>query len=158
MQTQTSKESALARIRSLSHLLDNAIQIPGTSYRIGIDPIIGLLPGGGDMVSAGLSIYIVWEAARMGLPRATVSRMVSNLVLDALLGTLPFLGDFFDATWKANTKNIALLEAHLAVPQTQKKADKGFVLLLLFGFLLVAIAITTITAIFLGFIWHLIVR
>jgi hypothetical protein len=158
MQMQSSKESTLARIRSISHILDNAIAIPGTNYRVGIDPLIGLLPGGGDMLSAGLSVYIVWEAARLGLPRSTVSRMVSNLVLDALLGTLPFLGDLFDATWKANTKNIALLEAHLATPQTQKKADKGFVLLLLFGFLLLAIALTTITALILGFIWQLIFR
>ncbi|MCY7320787.1 MAG: DUF4112 domain-containing protein, partial [Phormidesmis sp. CAN_BIN36] len=73
-----SKAASLQRLRSLAHLLDNAISIPGTSYRVGIDPLIGLLPGGGDLVMAAFSVYIVWESARLGLPRSTVTRMVSN--------------------------------------------------------------------------------
>lgn len=158
MLTQTSKESALARVRSISHMLDNAIPIPGTSYRFGLDPILGLLPGGGDMLTAALSVYILWEAARLGVPKATLTRMFSNLIFDALAGTIPLVGDFFDATWKANRKNVALLEAHLGAPQHQKKANTAFVLLLIFGFLLVAIALTTLTAFLIGSIWGLITR
>lgn len=147
------KSASLQRLRSLAHLLDNAIGIPGTPYRIGIDPIIGLVPGGGDLVSAALSVYIVWEAARIGLPRATVTQMVSNLVLDTLFGSVPMAGDFFDVTWKANTKNIALLEAHLASPRLQKKANQGFVLLLLFGFILLVIGVAALGVFLFAWLW-----
>ncbi|KAM3112393.1 DUF4112 domain-containing protein [Phormidesmis sp. 146-33] len=158
MQTDTSdKAASLKRLRSLAHLLDNAIGIPGTPYRIGIDPLIGLLPGGGDLVMAGFSVYIVWEAARMGLPRSVVTQMVSNLVLDAVGGTVPMLGDLLDVTWKANSKNVALLESHLdahsEIPRRQKRADRGFVLLLLAGFILLAIGISALAVIVIAWLW-----
>lgn len=158
MLTQTSKESTLARVRSISHILDNAIPIPGTPYRFGIDPILGLIPGGGDMVTAVLSVYILWEAARLGVPKATLTRMFSNLIFDAVAGTIPVAGDFFDATWKANRKNVALLEAHLGSPQPHKKANTAFVVLLIVGFLLVVIAIGALTAFLISSIWGLITR
>jgi len=157
MKTDT-RSAALHRLRSLAHLLDNAIPIPGTSYRIGIDPIVGLLPGGGDLVMAAFSVYIVWESARLGLPRSTVIQMVSNLVLDTVIGTVPVAGDLLDVTWKANIKNIRLLEAHIDSPQHQKKADKGFVLLLLFGFLALVIGIATLSVFVIGLVWNAIVR
>jgi hypothetical protein len=123
--------SRLQRIRALSHLLDDAISIPGTPIRFGIDAIIGLLPIGGDMVGVILSAYIVLEASRFGLSRSTLIRMVINLLLDGTIGCLPILGDMFDVTWKANLRNVALLDAHLAQPQTQRHADRRFVSLLL---------------------------
>ncbi|HEY9655881.1 MAG TPA: DUF4112 domain-containing protein, partial [Crinalium sp.] len=73
---------ALRRVRTVSRLLDNAIPIPGTRFRLGLDPVLGLLPGAGDFVGAALSVYIVIEAARFGLPRKTLVQMVTNLVLD----------------------------------------------------------------------------
>ncbi|MBW4542101.1 MAG: DUF4112 domain-containing protein, partial [Myxacorys chilensis ATA2-1-KO14] len=154
MQADTKKMTSLSKLRSISHVLDNAIGIPGTRYRIGIDPILGLLPGGGDMITAVLSVYIVWEAARMGLPPATVRQMVSNLVLDAVLGSLPVAGDFFDATWKANSKNIALLEAHLDAPTSHKRANPAFVVLLLLGFLVIAIGLAALTGLVIALIWN----
>ncbi|MGV0027827.1 DUF4112 domain-containing protein [Phormidesmis priestleyi] len=153
MQTGTHDKAALQRLRSLAHLLDNAIGIPGTRYRIGIDPLIGLLPGGGDLVMAGFSVYIVWEAARMGLPRSTVTQMVSNLVLDTVAGTVPMLGDLMDVTWKANSKNVALLEAHLETSPRHKKADRGFVLLLLFGFILLVIGVSALAIMVISWLW-----
>ncbi len=158
MQTDThDKAASLKRLRSLAHLLDNAIGIPGTPYRIGIDPLIGLLPGGGDLVMAGFSVYIVWEAARMGLPRSTVTRMVSNLVLDTVGGSVPMLGDLMDVAWKANSKNVALLEAHLEshseIPRRQKRADRGFVLLLLVGFVFLVIGISALALIVIAWLW-----
>ncbi len=149
---------ALHRLRSLAHILDNAIPIPGTPYRVGIDPIVGLLPGGGDLVMAAFSVYIVWESARLGLPRSTVTRMVSNLVFDTVIGSVPVAGDLFDVTWKANSKNVRLLEAHIDSPQHQKKADKGFVLLLLFGFLALVIGIAALSVFVIGLVWHAIAR
>jgi hypothetical protein len=97
----------------VARLLDNAVQIPGTSWKIGLDPIIGLIPGVGDMVGAVLSGYIVLEAVRAEVPTFTLARMLVNVGIDTLLGAVPALGDVFDAAWKSNTMNVALLERHL---------------------------------------------
>ena len=140
----SSSAKTLEHLRSLSHVLDNAIPIPGTSYRIGIDPILGLIPAAGDYVGTALSGYIVLQAARVGVPRATLSRMVFNIILETLVGTVPVLGDLFDAGWKANAKNLALLEVHAASPQERRRADWWFMGLLLGGLLLVVIGITVV--------------
>jgi uncharacterized protein DUF4112 len=102
------------RVRVLGKLLDNSIPIPGTSWKIGLDPIIGLIPGVGDLAGALLSGYIVLEAVRAEVPTFTLVRMIVNVGIDTLLGAIPALGDVFDAAWKANTMNVALLERHLA--------------------------------------------
>ena len=137
-----SKAIVLRRLRQFSDLLDNAVAIPGTNYRVGIDPLLGLLPGGGDTLGAILSAYIVLQAAQLGAPRPTLVRMVWNILLDSLVGTIPLLGDFFDVAWKANSKNMALLEAHMRSPYNRQKADTWFIYLLLGGVILVAIAIS----------------
>lgn len=155
---QPHRESAIARLRSLTHLLDNALPIPGTKYRIGIDPLIGLLPGGGDVAMSLVSVYIVLEAARLGMPRASLARMMWNLILDALLGVIPMAGDFVDVAWKANTKNLALIEAHLAQPRQQEKADYLFIGLLIIVFLSIVIAISGLTVFLIGAIWNAIAR
>jgi hypothetical protein len=139
-----SKVLVLKRIRTLSHLLDNAIPIPGTTYRIGIDPLLGLLPGAGDILGAGLSAYIVLEAARFGLPRATLARMAFNIASETALGSLPVLGDFFDATWKANTRNIALLETHLDRPRPNQATNWWFLILLLTGLMVFVIGLVVL--------------
>ncbi|MEL7075442.1 MAG: DUF4112 domain-containing protein [Cyanobacteria bacterium J06648_1] len=103
----------LSRLRQLSKLLDNAISIPGTKISFGLDPLIGLLPGGGDTLTGGIAAYIVVEAARMGIPRDILWKMVGNILIDSFAGTVPVVGDLFDLGWKANVKNIELLEQHL---------------------------------------------
>jgi hypothetical protein len=100
-------------VRTLARLLDNAISIPGTKWKIGLDPIIGLIPGVGDMVGAVLSGYIVLEAVRAEVPTFTLARMLVNVGIDTLVGSVPALGDVFDAAWKSNAMNVALLERHL---------------------------------------------
>ncbi len=140
------KESQIAtvhRLRKLSHFLDNAIPIPGTPYRIGLDPILGLFPAGGDIAAALLSGYIIYSAAQIGLPRETLVRMVTNILIDVFAGMVPLLGDLIDVTWKANVKNVELLESHLNVPQESKKADGWFVFLLLAGLFLVVLLVAT---------------
>ena len=94
----------LKRMRQLSQLLDGAIVIPGTKRRIGIDPVLGLIPGGGDTISAALSAYIIIEAAQMGLPRAALMRMVTNIAIDTVVGAVPVFGDIFDVFSKANLR------------------------------------------------------
>ena len=139
------QETRLNRLRTLSKLLDNAITIPGTSYKVGIDPLLGLIPAAGDYLSAALSAYIVVEAARFGLPNATISRMVFNIVLDALGGTVPMVGDVFDFAWKANSANLALLEDHLDTYPTQTKTNWLVLIILLVILLLIIIGIATVT-------------
>lgn len=151
---QTHRESTLARLRSLTHLLENAITVPGTGIRFGLDPIIGLLPISGDLIVAVMSLYIVIEAARLGLPKATLTRMVWNVLVDAVIGIIPIAGDLFDFAWKANTKNVALLEAHLVSSTRQAKADMLFIWMLILGFLAIVIGITVL----LVFLFEAIVR
>ncbi|MDY7002461.1 MAG: DUF4112 domain-containing protein [Cyanobacteriota bacterium] len=132
------------QLRKLSDLLDNAIRVPGTSYGVGIDPLLGLIPGGGDFLGGLISVYIVFSAAMMGLPRETLMRMSSNIVFDSLVGIVPVFGDLFDVAWKANSKNMDILEAHLESPKVSKSADRGFVFLLLGGLILFVIAIAAL--------------
>jgi hypothetical protein len=108
-------------VRVLSKLLDNSIPIPGTGYTIGLDPIIGLIPGIGDLLGAVLSGYIILEAARAEVPAFTLARMLVNVGVDTLVGAVPALGDVFDAAWKSNTKNVALLDRHLARGATTRE-------------------------------------
>ena len=154
---QTHRESSIVRLRSLSHLLDNAITIPGTPVRFGIDPIVGLLPGGGDLIMSVFSIYIVIEAARMGLPKASLVRMIWNLTVDVGIGIIPIAGDLFDFAWKANTKNVALIEAHFASSSRQAKADMLFVWVLILGFtpthLAIVIGVGAVVVFLVGAIW-----
>jgi hypothetical protein len=108
------QRTKLHRVRWLGYLLDEQFRIPGTGYRIGLDGLLGLLPGIGDTVGALLSIYVLFEAIQIGMPRTTLLRMVANVALDTVVGAVPVLGDVFDVAWKANKKNVALLNAYIA--------------------------------------------
>jgi hypothetical protein len=119
----------VGRLRRLSYLLDNSIPIPGTPFRIGLDSIIGLVPGVGDFVGGAFSLYIILEAARLGAPRALLARMGWNVAIDVLVGTVPLLGDLFDAGWKANMRNLALLERQVDRPLDSARANRRFVML-----------------------------
>ena len=109
----------LNRIRRLSRLMDTAIRIPGTSFRIGLDPIMGLVPGAGDIVSTAFSAYIIFLATRFGLPRAALNQMIFNIALEAVVGTVPLVGDLFDAAYKSNIRNLDILERHLQVVEPE---------------------------------------
>lgn len=104
----------LERIRRLVRLLDEAFRIPGTNYRVGLDGLIGLVPVAGDLITGGLALWIIREAAEMGVPRRTLMRMFWNVGVDVTAGFVPAVGDLFDIAWKANVKNLALLEKHFA--------------------------------------------
>lgn len=105
--------ATLNRIRKLSRLMDTAIGIPGTKFRIGLDPIIGLIPGAGDIVSTGFSAYIIYLATQFGLPKEDLKKMIFNIGLEAVAGIVPLVGDLFDAYYKSNIRNLAILEQHL---------------------------------------------
>jgi hypothetical protein len=103
----------LARLEALARLMDSAFQVPGTPVRVGLDGVLGLIPGAGDTVSAVMSVFILYEARRLGISRLTLNRMAANILLDAVVGTIPFAGDVFDVYWKANNRNVELLRRHL---------------------------------------------
>jgi hypothetical protein len=136
----------LARLRRISDLWDRAFGIPGTKWRVGLESLVGLLPVGGDVVGLGISIYILWQVVQFNLPKTILVRMVINIAIDALVGSVPILGDLFDVTWKANTKNVNLLESHLQQPSQSRQADRRF-LWLLFGGLLLALVALTVAAV-----------
>lgn len=136
---------ALQRLRGISHILDNAIAIPGLGYRVGLDPLIGLLPGGGDLMTGLISVYIVAEAARLGTPAATLGRMGLNILLELLVGTVPMVGDLFDVVWKANAQNVALLERHIRSPRPSGRLDKVFAIILITVLLALVIGIATLS-------------
>jgi hypothetical protein len=112
-QSLLTREQRVARIDALAQLLDTAFLIPGTNIRFGLDAVIGLVPGIGDVVTTIMSLYIVNEARALGAPRLLIGRMLANVALDGLAGAVPFVGDAFDVMFRANRRNIALLLAHL---------------------------------------------
>ena len=155
--TNTSNKSqaaSLRRLRRISHLLDNAIPIPGTKHRIGLDPILGLIPGGGDLVGSIFAGYVVFKSAQMGVPQETLLKMAANIVFDTVAGTVPVAGDLFDVAWKANVKNIELLDAHLGSPEQGKKADWLFVAALLLGLILIVGSVIFLSVIIFGWLFR----
>lgn len=142
---EDSRTPRIQRLRRFSHLLDNAIIIPGTGYRIGLDPLIGLIPGGGDTVGMIFSSAIVLEAARMGATKSVLGQMVFNILLETVAGTVPVLGDIFDVTWKSNVRNIVLLEDHLKIAHPTRPRNQGFAILLIIGLFLVFAACLTVS-------------
>jgi Domain of unknown function (DUF4112) len=125
--------SKLERLRSLSNLWDNALRVPGTKLRVGLESIIGLLPFGGDLIGLLLSCYILFHAIQFQLPKTILLRMVSNIIIDAVVGVVPIFGDLFDTAWKANTRNVNLLETHLQQPTLSHSANRRFLVLLWLG-------------------------
>jgi hypothetical protein len=109
----TGSQARLARLRRLAWLIDGAFGLPGTRFRFGLNSIVGLLPIGGDAVLGAISLYIVYEAAQLGIPRPVLLRMLANVALEVAGGSVPILGDLFDMALKANLRNIAMIEKHV---------------------------------------------
>jgi hypothetical protein len=127
-------------LQRLEILLDEAFRVPGTNFRFGIDGIIGLIPGLGDVLAGLLSLIIPLAAWIRGVPYITLVRMAVNLAIDVLVGTIPIFGDLFDIAWKANRRNYRLLQLHLHEPRRHTWRDWVF-LILLFGTLAIIFAI-----------------
>jgi hypothetical protein len=134
--------------------LDAGIRIPGTNLRFGLDPMLGLIPGLGDAAGAILAGWILVEAIRLGASRASVVRIAGNIAIDAAVGTVPVLGDVFDFAWKANLRNVALLERHLGAPQRAERADRSFVVLVVFGVLALAVGLLVLGILLTRWVLH----
>lgn len=139
-------------LETVATLLDDIFQIPGTRIRFGLDPLVGLIPGFGDALTGFASFLIVLTAWQRGVPRITVTRMVSNIAFDSLLGAIPFLGDFVDVAWKSNRRNMELLKrAQYSTTRQQLWHDWLF----LIGVVLVIAALVVIPILLLWWIIHL---
>ena len=132
-------EEKLLRLKRLSHNLDEAFTIPGTERKIGIDPIIGLIPGGGDLIGGALSIYIMHAGIRMGMPRSVIIRMFGNIALEFIIGCIPIIGDLFDVMWKSNQRNVKLIEDSIISEEKNT----------IFGYFLIGVLIKTLVTVIL---------
>ncbi|WP_173584581.1 DUF4112 domain-containing protein [Acetobacter musti] len=103
----------LERLKRLAWLLDASIQLPGTKFRFGLDAVIGLVPAGGTVIMTLVSLWIVWEARKLGAPAPLLLRMLVNVAIEAAIDFIPVAGDLIDAAFKANLRNVALLEDYL---------------------------------------------
>lgn len=127
------------RARVLARALDSAIRIPGTNVRFGLDAVLGLVPGLGDVAGAALGGYLVLLGSRLGAPKPVLARMLLNVALDTLAGVVPVAGDLFDVAWKSNMRNMALLERYIAKPVATTKSSSAFVLVIIALLALLAI-------------------
>jgi uncharacterized protein DUF4112 len=132
---------AVSRARGIARLLDDLIRVPGTNIGIGLDPIIGLIPGLGDMIGGAMSSYILFVAAQEGAPTSVLARMLGNIALDSLIGVVPVLGDLFDVGVKSNRRNVDLLERYLGAPKETKAASRGVVALILLAAVLLIVGV-----------------
>ena len=144
-ESRRSAPRALTRVRAVGDLLDNALRIPGTNIRVGLDPLIGLVPGFGDLAGGLASAYIILEAARAGAPGSILVRMLGNVGIDAVVGAIPVVGDLFDVTWKSNARNVRLLERHFDAPHDTRRTSIVLVALVIAGALALAVAGIAVT-------------
>ncbi|HEX5040305.1 MAG TPA: DUF4112 domain-containing protein [Candidatus Limnocylindria bacterium] len=121
----------MSEIEMLAWLLDNSIPVPFFGgRRLGADAIIGLIPGFGDLASAGVGLFVVWRASRMGFPKIVVARMLMNTTIDLVVGAIPFLGDAFDLWFKSNSRNIGLARQWLERPDRSTRGEWLAILLI----------------------------
>lgn len=138
----------LTRLRLITRVFDELIRVPGTNVKFGLDALVGLLPGGGDLIGGAVSAYAILVAARLGASPAVVIRMGLNILVDTIVGAIPLLGDLFDVSWKANRKNVDLLERYIAAPTQAHRSSMAVVVgvLAVVGIAVLAVGIATVWA------------
>lgn len=152
--TQPSTDARLARARVLARMLDSAVRIPGTRFRFGLDPVLGLVPGIGDLAGAVLSGYIVLVGIQLGASRSVVMRMLANVVIDTAVGAVPVVGDLFDVGWKSNNRNVALIERHVAAPGATRTSSRVLIGLTLLVLVLLAVGSIAVTVLLVRWLMH----
>jgi hypothetical protein len=128
------------RLAELAWLLDSSIRVPGTRLTVGLEALVGLLPFIGDLIGVLFSTYIVSEAARLGAPKSVLTRMAFNVGLEGVVGILPLAGDAFDALFKANQRNVKLLDDWLEQPKKAERSSRAFAIVLMLAGLGVLLA------------------
>ncbi len=135
MKTISSLPPALQKLKSVANLMDAKFRIPGTDIRFGLDALIGLIPGAGDLAGFGISGYMIWVMAHNGASGFVLARMILNILIDTLFGSIPIIGDLFDVAFKSNLRNIKLMEQHYKEGRHKGSAWKVIIPVLLLLFL-----------------------
>ncbi len=139
-------QKSLDRLRGIATVLDDAVRVPGTNIRFGLDALLGLLPGAGDAVTGAVAAYAIVLAARLGAPPIIIARMAMNVLVDVATGTIPVLGDIFDIGWKSNRKNVQLLERYHTQPQKVNAASWAVVAIVLLVILAAIVGVVYLAA------------
>ena len=142
--------AAERRIGRVTHALDELVAVPGTSIRVGLDPVIGLIPVVGDAVAAVVGVWVIGEAARFGIPRLVLGRMAVNLIVDLAIGAIPFLGDIFDFAFRSNSANLELFRRHALDPAASTRGEQAFFV----GLLLVLVGLAWLLLLAVGAVWQ----
>ncbi|WP_367183285.1 DUF4112 domain-containing protein [Novosphingobium sp.] len=111
--TGTDPQAVRQRIEGLERLLEGLFDVPLVGRKVGLDAIVGLVPGIGDVITAGMGLYLVWEGRNLGMPRWQIWRMIGNVGVDTLVGAVPLAGDLFDFLFRSNTRNLKIIRRHL---------------------------------------------
>jgi hypothetical protein len=141
MATQRFRQADLDEVETIAWLLDNSIPVPGTGRRIGVDAIIGFVPGLGDLLSGMIGVLVVARGAALGLPRIVVARMLFNVAVDFVIGAIPVAGDAFDLWFKSNARNVALMRDYLGDRDRSTAGQWTFFTAILAGLTLLAVAV-----------------
>ena len=155
---EAEKRIVMNRLGRLAWLMDDFINIPGTKFKVGFDPLLGLLPWLGDAAGSIVSSFMISEAARLGVPKSLLLKMAFNIIVDALLGVLPLVGDIFDFGWKANSRNFKLLEKYLERPRKTVIESRLFVVILIVLIVGFVVFLGTVFFLFFQAIWNAINR
>lgn len=142
--------AAERRIGRVTHALDELVAVPGTPVRVGLDPIIGLIPVVGDAVAALVGLWVIGEAARFGIPRIVLGRMVFNLGIDLAIGAIPLLGDLYDVAFRSNSRNLELFRRHALEPDASTRGEQTFFV----GLLLLVVGVLWLMLTVLGAVWQ----
>lgn len=148
---QTTGSPRQRRLGKLAWLLDSAIPLPG-GYSIGVDGLIGLIPGVGDASAALISTYIIAEGVRAGAPKMVLARMVGNVALESAIGAIPIAGDLFDIVFKANVRNVALLDGYVGRPEKTTRSSKWFVIVIVVALIATVVCSIWLSLLFLGWL------
>jgi hypothetical protein len=140
MATQRFRQADLDEVETIAWLLDNSIPIPGTGRRVGVDSIIGFVPGLGDLLSGLIGVAVVARGAALGLPRIVVARMLFNVAVDFVIGAIPVAGDAFDLWFKSNARNVALMRQFLGDRDRSTASQWTFFTAILAGLAVLAVA------------------
>ncbi len=146
-------DERLRWVERIARLMDSQFQLPGTRFRFGLDPLLGLLPIVGDFSTTAVSVALLLTMLRHGASGAVVVRMALNILIDTVVGGIPILGNVFDFAYKSNERNVALLRRHYAEGRYPGRG-RGLVLLLLLGFVVVASLVGWGSVALISWIWH----
>ena len=148
------EQAELEVVRRLRMILDEAVALPGTRVRFGLDAVLGLIPGVGDLGSAAIGAYLIRAASRLGVPAIVQARMLLNLVIDAIIGLVPIVGDYLDVLYKANAKNAALIEHAVANRETVGRSSWFVFVAMLLGLTVVVVGAFVGTLFVLKRLWE----